>query len=719
MPKQLLDLASLSTEELAHIGEEVEATLTTVFKVNTRRASLSFERRMSDAVGKAWKKTANVALTSSLKKLLKTKKFTAKTIKAFLARIGVALKSPLTPAQVEILGSRLESIYKIGKKLAAKEAKFSFSFRAKDLRAIKAINRQQVFWVGDFYSTHLSERIAAVTDEILLQRGLGQKEAGKELHKVLRQEFGITKGGKTNTALQVPARYAGNPEHYFRQVASTVAHRARTFGKINAFSEAGITRYRLLNPMDSRTGRVCFGAGALVLLADGSQIPIQDVKPGMLVITAKGKIRSVQKIITRVSHDWHTCCSFGGLFTITPDHEILTAKGWKAVSDLYGREEKVKVFDVQAGIRSVPVKDPPSRSCKQGGKVLQQQMLSRSPKATTLDDREVQPLRKAIRSEEERSSGGEKEALFYNVQQTCGKEGDPSRSVEAPLSKVRKAVQAETAGSPNEEEPPLLFQKMQGRPRYYVRGLREEDKAGFEAVLFGSLLPQKQIADNPGNDHERDPEEATNSFCGRSESRALRNRLCCCWEACVRGRRGLLASNKECSAGSLSSGKRINGNKDQGTYVTGRSDACCFASCYIRPTWYGKEDTESKLAWGYAGIHISDPFFHTATAYNLKIEGDDPSYVVAGVAVHNCQVMHNQEFEVATGVKQMDAMLAATSPKQIKTLAPWLSGEELEATVGNAKPGSKQATEALTDASQVLPPFHPLCRTEPIVVFKR
>jgi hypothetical protein len=259
MGKQLLKLSDLSTEELARIEDEVEATLTTVFKISTRRASLSFEERMTNAVGKAWKKTAKQALTASLKSLLKVskKKFTAKSIKTFLARIGVAMKTPLTPAQVEVIGTRLESIYKIGKRLAAKEAKFSFSFGATDARAVKAIGKQQVFWIGDFYNSQLSERIAAVTDDVLLQQGLGPKEAGKELQRVLNREFGLTKGGKTRAALQVPARYAGNPEHYFRQLAANTAHRARTFGKITAFEEAGITRYRILNPLDSRTGRVC------------------------------------------------------------------------------------------------------------------------------------------------------------------------------------------------------------------------------------------------------------------------------------------------------------------------------------------------------------------------------------------------------------------------------------------------------------------------------
>ena len=711
MAKQLLQLSDLSTEELAHLGEEVEATLTTVFKINTRRASLSLERRMADAVSRAWKKKAKNALTVSLKQLLKVtkKKFSAKAIKAFLARIGLALKAPLTVAQVDILGKRLESIYKIGKKLAAKEAKFSFGFRAKDLRAIKAINKQQVFWIGDFYSTHLSERIAAVTDEILLQRGLGPKEAGKELHNALSREFGITKGGRSKTALQVPSRYAGNPEHYFRQVAGTVAHRARTFGKITAFSEAGITRYRLLNPMDSKTGRVCFGAGALVLLANGSQVPIENVKAGMLVITAKGKIRPIQEILTRITHDWYTCCSFGGSFTITPDHEILTANGWKAVSDLHGRKEKIKVFDVQAGISSVPVKIATSESEQQSSKVLQSQVLPRSSKATTLDDREVSPLRGTIRSKEERGSSGEAEALLYNVQQACGKEGHTAKSVEAPLSKVRKAIQAKTAGSPNKEESSLLFQGMQSRPRYYVRDLREEDQAGFEALLFSSLLPKKQIANNARNDHERNPEETGDSFCGRSASRTLRNRLCNSGEHCIRDRRGLLASNFPDKAGSLNSESRLNGNTDQRKRVNERSNACCNEVCDLSPTWYGKEDTESNLAWGYADICISDPFFHTATSYNLGIKGDDPSYVVAGVAVHNCQVMHNQEFEVSTGVSHMNKILGATSPKQIKTIDPWLSGEETEDVVGTAKPGSKAATDALTDANQILPPFHPLC----------
>jgi hypothetical protein len=67
----------------------------------------------------------------------------------------------------------------------------------------------------------------------------------------------LTNQGRTALAADVPARYAGHSDLYYRQVVSNAAHQARTFSRVKTFQEAKIVRYRLINPMDRRTGQIC------------------------------------------------------------------------------------------------------------------------------------------------------------------------------------------------------------------------------------------------------------------------------------------------------------------------------------------------------------------------------------------------------------------------------------------------------------------------------
>lgn len=251
-----LNPTNLTTEELCDLGSAIDSTLCVVLKVAPRRESEIIEGRIASTIGRAWKSTANAATNSGIAKLLKGP-FTDRRITSFLKSLGVKLKTPLTKTQIKVIEKRLQSIWRIAKKWAAKEAKISFSFSHVDQRAVAAINRHQVFWVGDFYNDKLSRRIRAVSEDVLLRRGLSHKEAGAVLRRTLRREFGILPGGKTRFAPTVPARYAGNPDLYFRQVASTAAHQSRTFGTLTAFSEAGVTSYQLINPDDERTGQIC------------------------------------------------------------------------------------------------------------------------------------------------------------------------------------------------------------------------------------------------------------------------------------------------------------------------------------------------------------------------------------------------------------------------------------------------------------------------------
>jgi hypothetical protein len=211
---------------------------------------------MAETITRAWKNTARVGMVEPLRKLA-AGSVSEKKIQAFVKALGAKLKRPLTKRQIKILEGRIRSIYKVAKKMGAREAKSTFNFAQVDARAVQVINRHQVFWVGDFYSEHLSKRIAGVAEDVMIQQGLPQREAARVLKQALHQEFGITPGGRSQFAKDIPARYAGNPDLYFRQVASNAAHQSRTFGKMRAFSDAGVVSYRLINPMDTRTGQIC------------------------------------------------------------------------------------------------------------------------------------------------------------------------------------------------------------------------------------------------------------------------------------------------------------------------------------------------------------------------------------------------------------------------------------------------------------------------------
>lgn len=249
-----LRLSGLTDDQIFELASEVDQTLFTILKIETVRSrTLATEERLSDGTTKAWKQSADKALTVALPKV----RTTQAKVNAFLKSLAGKMKKPLTTAQQKWVRQRIDQIYKTAKRISAKAAKSKVSFSLVDTNAVKVIAEHQVLWIGDFYSAHLSERIRGVSEEIMLKRGLSNREGGKALRKALRREFGIVPGGRTNVAPQIPARFAGNPDLYFRGVASTAGHQSRTFGSVRAFSDAGIVTYQIINPNDSRTGVIC------------------------------------------------------------------------------------------------------------------------------------------------------------------------------------------------------------------------------------------------------------------------------------------------------------------------------------------------------------------------------------------------------------------------------------------------------------------------------
>jgi hypothetical protein len=250
------NLASLSTDDLAELSAEIGQTLCVVFKVSATRATIGVERQIASAIDKAWKGTAKSALNTGLSRLLRGR-LTQRRLDVFLRSLDIELKTPLTAAQIRVIRGRLQSIWNTSKRLAGRQTKKAVDFSLVDREAVAALSRQQVFWVGDFYGAQLNRRIAAVSQDVIFEQGLSSREAGPVLRRALNREFGLVTGGKTGFAPSIPARYAGNPDHYFRQVASVSSHQARTFSTLQHFTEAEITRFRLINPQDERTGKIC------------------------------------------------------------------------------------------------------------------------------------------------------------------------------------------------------------------------------------------------------------------------------------------------------------------------------------------------------------------------------------------------------------------------------------------------------------------------------
>ena len=106
-----------------------------------------------------------------------------------------------------------------------------------DRRAIDTLTRHNCFWLGEHYGEHIGPKISELSRQAL-QNGIGRKALAAEMKRVL--------GGVA-------------PEDYrYWDVASSAALvRARSFGKIAGFEEAGITEYEVLAMGDERMCPIC------------------------------------------------------------------------------------------------------------------------------------------------------------------------------------------------------------------------------------------------------------------------------------------------------------------------------------------------------------------------------------------------------------------------------------------------------------------------------
>ena len=135
----------------------------------------------------------------------------------------------------KLIKDYIKEAYSTSKAQSAGSLKSSLSLP--DKKAIDVLTQHNCFWIGEHYGKHVGPKVAELTQKAL-DEGLGRDVLAENL----RQELGSVG----------PEGYS-----YWDITASSALVRARSFGSISGFEEAGITEYEILAMGDEHMCDIC------------------------------------------------------------------------------------------------------------------------------------------------------------------------------------------------------------------------------------------------------------------------------------------------------------------------------------------------------------------------------------------------------------------------------------------------------------------------------
>lgn len=224
-----------------------------------------FVKKNLEILNDEWESSAEEAIAEANKEYNKHSD-KEKAIAAALLALSLRLKKIIPKKKQKELYTLAESIFIAVKTKAAKKYKTDLVLTKLDKAFIKQIGSEGPYWIGNFYDTHISARIAEIGKRLVLKEGLEIAEAGKLFGEIITQELALN-GGKEYLKI-IPGRFSGNVENYNQIVTGAVAQRARTFGELSAIHGAGYERFRYRAVGDKRTCERC-------LELDGEEYSVQ------------------------------------------------------------------------------------------------------------------------------------------------------------------------------------------------------------------------------------------------------------------------------------------------------------------------------------------------------------------------------------------------------------------------------------------------------------
>lgn len=130
--------------------------------------------------------------------------------------------------------------YKFAKGTVLEEAGVTVDFNFLDEDAIKWLQNDQMYWVGNYYDRILSDELRNHVAQGV-KDGLGRADIGSSLKTFFDDYPGI----------------ASKPEAYWRGLAANGMNRSRNFGLVPGYQEVGVKEFDVIIVDDERTSEVC------------------------------------------------------------------------------------------------------------------------------------------------------------------------------------------------------------------------------------------------------------------------------------------------------------------------------------------------------------------------------------------------------------------------------------------------------------------------------
>jgi len=196
--------------------------------------------KLSNQLLGAWDKQTKEAINDLIRGIVgsgdyrKTGKLTKTEINKRLKELSQKLGQDIVPSMRGPINQYTEDIY-TGE--MAHIAGVSAAFDVIDEKAIEWARKNTMYWIGEHYDSHISEKVGDIAGEIL-KEGLDRKAAAEFFKKQLGEEFGRSK-------------------YYWDLMSNHVVTRSREFGRTSAYQKVGIEYVRIVATIDHRTSNIC------------------------------------------------------------------------------------------------------------------------------------------------------------------------------------------------------------------------------------------------------------------------------------------------------------------------------------------------------------------------------------------------------------------------------------------------------------------------------
>lgn len=579
-------------------------------------------------------------------------------------------------------------------------------------------------------------------------------------------EFGL---GRDEIATQLEAALGTSlmrGQSYFQVVATSYMNTARTASLLNSYADAGIESYRFEAVMDEAT---CFAAGTRVRLPNGRSRRIEQIRPGDEVMSCRGVARRVTALRVFAKRTWGTIeLSSGKTLRVTPNHPILTLRGWVAAGHLT-EEDRLVAYDrtampllwdpatnrtdwTEEGIvRCVP---PERANATEGVQGMRRDVPARLGDeerdeglllgSVPHGDEDVRALLVDVRDPSDLRCARARAVLLADVSESRIQEGCTCHA--ADVRGMPRSVRRIACGGAHGEASPALLEGVSEEARrtdmrVLLDNVRSEARIGpDDPVLLDRVLPEVRGRDeHRGDGSPRARGERVRVRAG-SEDREVVGGFPRRESRRARSRRGVLALESE-----RPGARREKGRCDGGARLPrdpSRGAGGAFGSEVRDPRlarlWpYPVEDIGSvattvgiiRIGWE---LTTSDE-----PAYDIEVD-EDAGYIAEGVVVHNtdqCRFYHDQVFRVSDGVAAMNATLQSSSIEELQNANPWVrvgrddagsymyferDGQRTEVAriessgIGTQSAGTYSASMSsaqLSTAGIPYPPLHGNCRS--------